>query len=181
MASTYPKDREMAAYRWGFRIFLVSQCVPFVLIFSDWYMFNGDYVSPWVNHWLGAGEALFDIASGWVAWRALLSIRRGKLMDMVQGFRRAAVLGTVQLILLAYQWGTRFVFPGTRYGEVYYTLTGVSGFYELVGVFIMVAISFRAVRVAFTAEYHWDADAAVYFWIFQLVAGLLVYLLLYWI
>lgn len=181
MESTYPKERELAAYRWGFRIFLVSQAVPFILIFSDWYMFNGYYISPRANQWLGATEALFGIASGWLAWRGLVAIRQGRLMDMVQGFRRAALLGGVQLLLLAYQWGTRFISPSTRYGEVYYLLTGMAGFYELIGVFMLVAISFRAARVAFTAQYHWDADAALYFWIFQLTGGLLAYLLLYWI
>lgn len=181
MAATYSKDRELAAYRWGFRILLVSQAVPFILIFADWYMFNGYYVSPRANQWLGATQALFSIASGWVAWRALLAIRHDRLMDMVQGFRRAAVLGLVQLLLLAYQWGTRFIPPGTRYGEVYYTLTGISGFYEVIGVFVLIAISFRAVRVKFTSDYHWDVDAALYFWIFQLTGGLLAYLALYWI
>ncbi len=181
MAVTYAKDREIAAYRWGFRIFLVSQSVPFILLFSDWYMFDGYYVSRVVDKWLGSAEALLALVSGYMAWRALQAIRQGRLTDMVQGFRRAAVAGAAQLVVLAYQWGTRFIPPGTRYGEVYYTLTGVSGFYELIGVFVLLAISVRAARVQFTANFHWDAEAAEYFWIFQMVAGLLSYLFLYWI
>ncbi|WP_053961165.1 cytochrome c oxidase subunit III [Sulfobacillus thermosulfidooxidans] len=181
MAATYVKDRELAAYRWGLRIFLVSQSVPFILIFADWYMFDGYYVSPKVNGWLGAVEILLDLLSGLIAWQAVVAIRHNRLMEMVQGFRRAAVLGSLQLFILAYQWGTRFIPPGTRYGEVYFTLTGVSGFYELVGIFVLIAISFRAARVQFTDEYHWDADAALYFWIFQMVGSLLSYLFLYWI
>ncbi|AUW92915.1 MAG: cytochrome C oxidase subunit III [Sulfobacillus thermotolerans] len=181
MAVTYAKDREIAAYRWGFRIFLVSQSVPFILIFADWYMFDGYYVSPVASKWLGSIEAFFGLLSGLIAWQALQAIRAGHLMAMIQGFRRAAVIGGAQLVLLAYQWGTRFIPPGTRYGEVYYTLSGVSGFYELIGIFVLVAISFRAARVQFTAHYHWDAEAAEYFWIFQMVAGFLSYLFLYWI
>ncbi len=181
MVPSYAKDREIMAYRWGFRIFLVSQSVPFILIFANWYMFDGYYVSPLANRWLGGGEAFLGLVSGWIAWRALQAIRHGHLEAMIQGFRAAAIAGFGQLMLLAYQWGTRFIPPGTRYGEVYYTLTGVSGFYEVAGIFVLVAISIRAARVRFTADFHWDAEAAEYFWIFQMVTGFLAYLLLYWI
>lgn len=181
MATTWVKDRELAAYRWGFWIFLVSQCVPFVLIFADAYLFDGYFVSPKVNGWLGGVEIFCGLVSGWVAWKAVVAIRNNRLMDMVQGFRRAAVLGGLQLVVLAFQWGTRFIPPGTRYGEVYYTLTGVSGFYEAVGIFVLIAISFRAARVQFTDHYHWDAEAALYFWILQMIANFGAYLLLYWI
>lgn len=175
------EERELRAYRFGFVLFLVTQAVPFTVIYSVEYLFDSFYISPRVNQWLGAVEVLLVIVSWWLARQGLAAIRHDRLLDLVTKFRQALLLGLASLVVLGYQWGTRFVPPGTRYGEVFYTLTGVTGFYTLVALFVLFAISIRAQKVSFTSKNYWDAEAAMYLWTFGLLTNLITYLLLYWI
>lgn len=168
------------ALRFGFIVFLLSQVVPFILIYTAAYLFVGMYVSPRLNPWWGAVEAAFLVVSVFCTWQGMSRIRLGDVSGLGARFKTAIWLGLASLVATGYQWSTRFVPPGTRFGEVYFTLTGVSGVYTLVGVFILVAITIRAHRVPMTPDNHWDAEAANYFWTFQALAALVTYAILYW-
>ncbi len=174
-------SRDLRGYRFGLILFLVTQAVPFVVLYAVEYYFDEFYISPAVNQWLGALEVLLMILA-WASGRAgLAAIRRGNLAGLISGFRQALLLGLANLVVLGYQWGTRFVPPGTRYGEIFYTLSGVTGFYTVVSLFLVLAISIRAARVKLTAENNWDAEATMYFVTFGLLTNVLTYLFLYWI
>lgn len=178
---TLINPRELRGYRFGLILFLVTQAVPFVVLYAVEYYFDGFYISPAVNQWLGAVEVLLIILA-WITGRTgLRAIRHDNLPGLIRCFRQSLVLSLANLVVLGYQWGTRFVPPGTRYGEVFYTVSGVTGFYTLVGIFVLFAISIRAGRVRFTSGNSWDAEATMYFVTFSLLTNVLTYLFLYWI
>lgn len=178
---TIDKSRELRAYRFGMLMFLVTQAVPFTVIYAVEYLFDEFYISPKANQWLGTVEVLLVLASWWLGRQGLAAIRQNRLLDLVTKFRQALLLGTASLVVLGYQWGTRFVPPSTRYGEVYYTLTGVTGFYTLVSLFVLLAISIRAAKVKLSSDNYWDAEATMYLWTFGLLTNVISYVLLYWI
>jgi len=171
----------LRALRFGFVVLLLSQAVPFILLYATAYLFLEFYVSPTLNQWLGALEALLLVLSLVCSWRGVRRIRQhGDLSGLVSSFRMAMVLGIASLAVTGYQWSTRFVSAGSRFGEIYYMLTGVAGFYTVVGLFILLAISIRALRIPLSRDNYWDAEAANYFWTFQALGALVAYALLYW-
>lgn len=172
---------ETAAYRFGMLMFLVTQGVPFILIWAVAYAFDGFYVSPQLNQWVGGIEAVLLLLSGICASQGVSAIKNGDLPTLLGRFKTTIVLGVGDLAVTAYQWGTRFTPPGTRFGEIYYTLSGVSGFYTLVAVLGMAAITLRAARIQLTRHNYWDAEAIKYFWNFQVLTGLVTYIILYWL
>lgn len=151
------------------------------MLFSVKYMMDGFYKSPHLNPWLGAVEALLIILSGLSVNAGLQAIKRGDQPHLLKGFGRGIAYGLFAVLITAYQWGTRFTPPTVRFGESYYSLTGGAGIYAVIGLFVLVAIRFRAKMVGFTRESHWDADAATYFWTFTVINWLLTYLALYWL
>ncbi len=173
--------RELRGYRFGLVLFLFTQAVPFVVLYAVEYYFDAFYISPATNQWLGAVEVLLMILAWTTGRSGLAAMRHNNLSGLISGFRQSLVLGLANLVVLGYQWGTRFVPPGTRYGEIFYTVSGVTGFYTLVGLFVVLAISIRAGRLRFTSENCWDAEAAMYFVTFSLLTNVVTYLFLYWI
>lgn len=53
----------LKALRFGFVVLLLSQAVPFILLYATAYLFLEFYVSPTLNQWLGALEALLLVLS----------------------------------------------------------------------------------------------------------------------
>lgn len=172
---------KIKAMRFGFILFLVSQGIPFVMLFSVKYVMDGFYKSPLLNPWLGAVQALLMILSGLSVNAGLQAIKRGNLPSLLQGFWRGIAYGLFSVLIMAYQWGTRFTPPTVRFGETYYSLTGGAGIYAVIGLFLLIAIRFRAKMVGFTKDDHWDADAATYFWTFTVINWLLTYIAIYWL
>ena len=172
---------KLEAYRFGFRLFVLTQTVPFILIWATAYLFNGLYVSPRLNQWTGAAESLALVVSGLCATRAVAALRQSDGAGFLAGFKAAMLLGLVNLGLLAYQWGTRFVPVSSRFGEIYYILTGVSAFYTAVALAAMLLAFLRAARTGWGPHSYWDAEAAMTLWNFQVLMAVISYLIVYWI
>lgn len=176
---TYSRERQLRAHRFGFGLFILSQSVAFLTAYAAQYLFHGFFVSSRLNQWLGALESLLIVVGAFYVKRGVRSTQSGQVSRMIAAFRVAAFLGLVNLALLGYQWGTRVVHPGTRFGESYFLLSGLTGFYTLVAVFILIAISVRAGRVRYAPNDVWDVEASWIFYLFQTVTVLITYVLLY--
>lgn len=169
------------ALRFGLLLILATQAVPFVVFISVKYLFDGTAKPPTLNPYVGAIETALMVLSGLYAWQGVTAIRADRLRTLLGKFDMAILLGWAAVATTGYQWSTRFVPPTTRFGEVYYLLTGLSGFYAVIGLFVLMAIRIRGRRLGFSAANHWDAEAITYFWVFQTLTWFSTYVALYWI
>lgn len=169
----------MRAYRFGFQVFIATQVVPFVVLFSTKYLFDGSYVDPRMSQLLGLLQAVLALASIFTARGALAAIRGGDAVQMASKLNQSLVLGVAALVTLFYQWGNHMTVAWDRFGETYYTVTGTSAFYFLIALFTMFAASKRVARVGATADNHWDVESAVMFWVFAALAWIATYIVMY--
>ena len=174
-------QRHMAALQWGLRLFLGTQLIPFVVLFTVRYELDGYYVAPTINQWLGAITTVLMLVSMWCAVDGLHAIRHDNLDKMQHRFKTAVVLGLAYLVLLIYEWSQFFVPVGTRFGETFYSTIGVSAFYTLSGLFVLIAIAMRSGRAGFNRQNYWDAQAGTWYWVFQGLTAVACYVFLYWI
>lgn len=175
------QERHLAALRWGFRLFLGVETIPFVVLFTLRYELDEYYVAPTVNQWLGAAGALVMLISMWLAYQGLASIRKDDLIKCQHQLKSAVGIGLAYMSLIIYEWSQRSIPVGTHYGENYYTSMGVSMFYTLAGLFVLVAVAVRSGRARLNAQNYWDIQAATWFWVFQGFAAIAFYMYFYWI
>jgi nitric oxide reductase NorE protein len=173
---------QLRAYRFGTALFLFTQLIHFLVLVMAKYLFLGTYKSARLNPWMGLAETLLVIVAGYMVWEGFEAVRRHDLAEaLMAGFRRGLVLGLAALLILAYQWSTHFVPPELRFGEIYYTMTGVAAFYLGVGMVALWIMLIRGRNVGFSAARCWDAEAAAYLWTFSCLMWVVVYITLYWI
>ncbi|MCY0897972.1 MAG: cytochrome c oxidase subunit 3 [Firmicutes bacterium] len=179
--SALDTQRHGAALRWGFRLFLGIQLIPFIVLFTLRYELDGYYVAPTVNQWLGVAENILMLASLVTVWQGLTAIRENDRETMQRRLKWTSALGALYLALLIYDWSQRVVPVGTRFGGMFYTTIGVSAFYTAAGLFVLVATVVRTGRVVTDAQNHWDVEAAAWYWVFQGAIAVLMNLYLHWI
>lgn len=180
-AAVLNQERHLAALQWGLRLFLGIETIPFIVMFALRYELDGWYVAPTVNQWMGGAEAVLMAATIPLVLAGLGAIRRNDLYESQRRLRFTVALGAGYLTLLIYEWSQLFVPVGTRFGETFYTTLGVSAFYTLAGLFVLTAVSARAGRVGLGKDNYWDVQAVTWYWVFQAVAALAMYIYLYWI
>jgi cytochrome c oxidase subunit 3 len=173
-------ERHMAALQWGMRVFLATQIIPFIVLFTVRYEIDGWYVAPTVNQWMGAGEQVLMLISLWYVTDALRQVRADHLAASQQRLKSTIAVGALYLGLVIYEWSQRFVPVGTHFGETFYPAIGVSAFYTLVGLFVLTAVALRSGRVGLGERNYWDIQAVTWYWVFQGLAALAVYIFLYW-
>ncbi|NMP22331.1 cytochrome c oxidase subunit 3 [Sulfobacillus harzensis] len=175
------QERHLAALRWGFRLFLGIEIIPFIVLFTLRYELVAWYVAPTVNQWLGAADAFVMLISMGVCVSALGAIRQDDLVKTQHRLKATVGLGLVYMALLIYEWSQRSIPVGTRFGENFYSSLGVSAFYTLAGLFVLVAVAVRSGRARLNAQNYWDIQAVTWYWVFQGFAAIACYLLFYWI
>lgn len=175
------QERHLAALKWGFRLFLGVEAIPFVVLFTMRYEIASWYVAPTVNQWMGAAEAALMLISMWMAFDGLQAIRQDALYKMQHRTKSAVGIGLLYMALVIYEWSQRFVPAGTRYGEIFYTTLGVSAFFTLAGLFVLTAIAIRSGRAHFSRQNYWDVQAVTWYWVFQGVAAVVAYMYFYWL
>lgn len=173
--------RHLASLKWAFGLFLGVQTIPFIVLFALRYELDGWYVAPTVNQWMGAAEAVTMALSLGCILRSLAAIRKDDVWGMQRQMKWAAILGVTYLVLLIYEWSQMFVPVGTRFGETFYPTLSVSAFYTLAGLVTLTAVAIRSSRVEMNAHNYWDVQAATWYWVFQGVAAIVMYMYLYWI
>lgn len=181
VSTSMDQERHLAALRWGFRLFLGTQLIPFIVLFTLRYELDAWYVAPTVNQWLGATTAALMLISIFSVVSALGAIRQNDLVKSQHRLKTTVGIGLAYMALLIYEWSQRSIPVGTRFGENYYTTLGVSAFYTLAGLFVLVAVAVRSGRARLNANNYWDIQAATWFWVFQGLVTIVGYIYFYWI
>lgn len=174
-------ERHQAALKWAFGLFLGIETIPFIVLFTVRYELDGWYVAPTVNQWMGALDAFAMLISMGLCVNSLRAIRKNHLYQMQRHMKWAATVGGAYLALLIYEWSQMFVPVGTRFGETFYPTLGVSAFYTLAGIIGLVAVAIRSSRVEVNSDSYWDVQAATWYWVFQGIVAIVMYMYLYWI
>ncbi len=159
------------AVRFAMLVFITTQIVPFFTLFSAKYLYDGFYVSPQANQGFGIAVSVLMAISAIVAWQAVVASRVHQDRDLVGSrLKTAMVIGLLAVIGEIYQWGMRYVSPGSRFGEMYYMIFGADYVYVLAGIVMLAIAIIRNIRQNMAPERFWTADATVYFWIFVCLA-----------
>lgn len=178
---TLDQQRHLEAVQWGLRLFFGVELIPIIVLFTLRYELDGYYVAPTVNQWMGAAEALIMLLSMWFMWDGLKAIRNDQLFVAQHRLKSGVVLGLAYLALLIYEWSQRFVPVGTRFGENFYSTLGVTAFYTLAGLFVLIATTIKSGRVHMGKDNYWDVQAVTWYWVYQGFIALAVYIYFYWI
>lgn len=163
--------------RFGMIMFICSQLVPVVVLVDVRYLFVGSYVSAQANQPVALFVALLMAISGAMAWTVRNSAIQGR--DQVARVKWMVLLGAGALLGVLYQWSVRFMSPGTRYGEVFYTMTGFAVFYLIVGLVGLLSYISRVRLVKSSSDNYWHMEAVALLWAGVSVIWIVTYAVLY--
>lgn len=172
--------RNYRAVRFGFLFFIATQIVPYVVLYEAKYLYAGGYVSPRANQTLGVVTAAFMLISLVIAWGTKRLIREsGDQRAIRNRLKVAAVIGILGIMTTFYQWSGRYTSPQSRFGEMFFVITGTDIVYAVVGLIMLWAAIARAGRINLRPEKYWTVEAGVYFWTFVALAWIASWIAVY--
>ncbi|WP_053960895.1 cytochrome c oxidase subunit 3 [Sulfobacillus thermosulfidooxidans] len=172
--------RNYRAVRFGFLFFVATQIVPYVVLYEAKYVYAGSYVSPRASQILGVVTAALMLVSLVVAWGVMrLSRESGDQQAIRSRLKVAAVLGIFAILTTFYQWSGRYTSPQSRFGEMFFAITGADIVYAVVGLIMLWAAISRAGRINLKPEKYWTVEAGVYFWGFVALAWIASWIVVY--
>jgi cytochrome c oxidase subunit 3 len=159
--------RNHRAVRFGFLFLVASQVVPYVVLYEAKYVYAGGYVSPRASQILGIVTVALMIISLAFAWGVKGIVHGSGDQEAIRSrLKMAGLSGILAIITTFYQWSGRYTAPQSRFGEMFFIITGADIVYAVVGLIILWAAISRAGRISLKPEKYWIADAARYFWTF---------------
>ncbi|SMC03141.1 cytochrome c oxidase subunit 3 [Sulfobacillus thermosulfidooxidans DSM 9293] len=164
-------------YRFGMSVFIFSQLIPLIVLIDMRYLSAGTYVSPKASPWIGLIAALFMLISLVIAWKVKIGAAHSK--DLTPLLKWVTFLGTGALLITFYQWALRFDPTTSRFGEIYYTMTGFAVFYVVVGLIGLLSALSRARFVDPQEDGYWHIEAVSYLWSGIAVIWIITYVVLF--
>ncbi len=163
--------RNHRAVRFGFLFLVATQIVPYVVLYEAKYVYAGSYVSPRASQILGVVTVAIMLISLALAWSVKGIIHTTGDQEAIRRRLKMTLLsGILAIMTTFYQWSGRYTAPESRFGEMFYIITGADILYAVVGIIILWAAISRAGRISLKPERYWIADAARYFWTFVTLA-----------
>jgi heme/copper-type cytochrome/quinol oxidase subunit 3 len=154
----------------------------FVTLIAARYLTAGGNIGPW-SEWLGVVATILAVLSGVMARAGRQAIVRGDNPTMARRLRWAFWLGVALVACVWLQYilfGQQAVPVTLPTAEVYYVLTGIWMLFAIISGFALWAAPVRGRRIGgYTVNNHWDVDAATYFWMFTMMAWVVVWAVLY--
>ncbi len=156
----------VAIGRLGLWLFIGSESMLFFAMVAARFYLLGTTRPPSVNLGLGIALTLDLLVSSVLGYRALAALKR----DDRSGFQRrllgAIALGAAFLVGVAMEWSSARFGPGTAYGTVFFTTTGLHVAHLASGLVVLLLVWRLARRGAFSAHDYWGARAALTYWTF---------------
>lgn len=172
-------DLKLRASRGGFTLLVASQAVPIIVLINLRYVMAASYVSSHVDQLTGALISLVMIASGLVAWLALMNVKQRNRSQLNRYFWITMVLGAIAAVMALYQLWFHGVNSVGHYGETYLTITGVLAGYMVIGLVALYSGKSRNWRVGLNDDNEFSVGSTFKYWIFIVLAWLIMYLDLY--
>ncbi len=162
-----------------------------LFILSDLFLFGGLYVSrfyllgttqrPDVSQLLGLGVTVMLLVSSFFMNRAETSIRFGDQKGFLRSTLITLVLGTLFLLgVVGVEWQIAPGGPADGAAwSLFYTMTGFHALHVLSGVIFLAVVYRNGRKGMYSAERHWQVEAAAVYWHFVDVAWIFFYPALY--
>lgn len=166
--------------RVGLWIFMGSETLIFIALLSIRFSLLGTEIHPDVSQVIGLIITSILLLSSYTALRAEHAARIGDHPALVRFMSATIVLGAIFLGGVALEWNEAFnTFPpGTDFGTVFFTMTGMHAFHVITGLVIMTLVLRKARRGDYATDW-WPVEAAVKYWHFVDVVWVFFYPALY--
>ena len=123
------------------------------------------------------------VTSSWTCQVGVWGIRRGDHTALVRGIGVTVVLGSIFLLMQAYDYTVLYSeevrLDAGVFGTTYYTLTGFHGAHVLGGVVMLSVVLYRAMAGQFTKDHHDMVEATSIYWHFVDIVWILLFSTLY--
>lgn len=174
-------EERLSLNRTGLWLFILSESFLFGAALSSRYYLQGVERPPELNQLLGLGITLVLLTSSLTAYRAERAALWGHLAGLNRNLAATIGLGLVFLVGVAIEWYEAFHYfpPGTAYGTVFLTTTGLHGFHVLTGIIALTFVLFLGRHGRFTGGNSWAVEGTVKYWHFVDVAWVFIYPTLY--
>jgi heme/copper-type cytochrome/quinol oxidase subunit 3 len=177
VAQLTPRTRNM--YRFGFALFLFSEGMMFLTLFSTRFLLAGLSRPSDVNLVLGGALTGLMLLSVLPALEALRAASRGDASALRDNLLLTLVLGVLLLPGVAWEWASLTVSPGSRFGSVFFTALGIHAVHVAAGVLVLAGLAISADLGRFSAASHFAVEAGVLFWLFLVGAWVAIYAVFY--
>lgn len=170
----------------GVRLGILSEVMLFGALFAAYFIIRSES-GGWPPHGgerpelilPGLNTLLLVSSSATMQW-GVRAIGRGELAALRLGLRLTIMLGSVFIIVQAYEFvNNGFGLTDGVFGSTFYTLTGFHGAHVLVGLGLLSIVATRARRGLISAEHPTVVEAASYYWHFVDIVWLFLFSTLY--
>jgi cytochrome c oxidase subunit 3 len=166
--------------RLGLWLFIVSDAFVFTgLLVSRFYLLGN--TRPHLEQTLGLIVTAMLLVSSFYMNRAETAIEHGDQKTFLQGTLITLILGVAFLIgVVGVEWQLAPFGPGDSVaGAVFYMMTGMHAFHVLTGVIFLGIVYRNGRKGLYSAEKHWQVEAATVYWHFIDVVWIFFYPALY--
>jgi cytochrome c oxidase subunit 3 len=173
--------------RLGLWLFIVSDAFVFTgllvsrfgLLVSRFYLLGN--TRPHLEQTLGLIVTAMLLVSSFYMNRAETAIEHGDQKSFLQGTLITLILGVAFLIgVVGVEWQLAPFGPGDGVaGAVFYMMTGMHAFHVLTGVIFLGIVYRNGRKGLYSAEKHWQVEAATVYWHFIDVVWIFFYPALY--
>ena len=167
--------------RLGLWLFILSESVIFVaLLFTRFYLLGVER-APEINQTIGLIITGLLLVSSLTAYRAEVYIAQGNRKAFMNNILATILLGIVFLIGVGIEWSEAFDHfpPGTLFGTVFFTMTGMHAFHVLTGLLLLGLLYLRGTQGAYSKNDYWGAEATIKYWHFVDIVWVFFYPALY--
>jgi cytochrome c oxidase subunit 3 len=175
-----PADR-LRTNRLGLWLFIASESFLFSAVIAARYYLLGFETPEELNQPLGLAITSILLISSLTAYMAETAIAGGDQRGMRRFLLITIALGLVFIGGVAYEWSEAFAHfpPGTLFGTVFFTLTGLHAFHVITGLLAMSSAWWVGRDGRWSAQSHWPIEGVVKYWHFVDVVWVFVFPTLY--
>jgi cytochrome c oxidase subunit 3 len=166
-------------YRFGFGLFVLAESMIFLTLISSRFLLAG------LGHPASLDQALAAVLTGVMAASVLpvrlagRSAARGRMAPVPTYLLAAALLGAVVVAGVFYGWTGLGIPRGSRYGEVFYTASGVHAVHLVIGLAVLAGLAVQTSRGRFTAVSRFGLVAGEIYWWFLVAVWMVLYVVLF--
>ena len=165
--------------RFGFALFLFSESMMFLTLFSTRFLLAGAGRPPDLNLVLGGALTGLMLLSVLPALEALGAASRGDAAKLRDNLLLTLGLGMVLLLGVVWEWTSLTISSESRFGGVFFMALGLHGVHVVAGILVLAGLAISADLGRFSPTDHFAVEAGVLFWLFLVGVWVAFYAVFY--